>query len=353
MMSKQTTPRKVILFRAGLLIFFAAVAVIGSALILIKQDRLVIESPEPRDGDSGLSVRFQDAPIYVEEPDAAESGHRYLYDETLGWKNIPGWNAKTVERPLKINSKGLRDHEYDYAKPEGVRRVFVLGDSFTWGYGVGNDQIYTEVLERGLAGQPPVGSVADKWEVLNAGVSGWGTDQEFLFLINEGFKYEPDIVVLAFYLMNDPANNASSLQYGLHKPVFANLDLQLTNVPAPKPGSGAPEIRCQTDPLSITMALISEMSRACRQRAVPLAVMKFGLFEMPEEAEDIAMDKAWSAAIKLVPGIHYFDLDAAFFREKLDADHLSGGMKFFHWNPKGHQAVARLLRGFLESEKLL
>ena len=237
MRTKSASRRKLFLFRLGLVAGILLSGLVGSALILMKQERLVIETPGDADGESGFSVRLQDAPIYVEELDAAETGHRYLYDPRLGWRNIPGWNAETFERPLAINSKGLRDREYAYAKPKGAKRALVLGDSFTWGYGVANDEIFTEVLEKRLAAAPV------EWEILNAGVSGWGTDQELLFFIDEGVKYSPDIVVLAFYLINDPVNNASSIQYGLHKPVFLDEGLQLANTPVPKPDSNAPEIR--------------------------------------------------------------------------------------------------------------
>jgi hypothetical protein len=344
---KTPSKRKLILLRVGIVAFVLAIGVVGSALILIQQERLVVGTSNGADGESGFSIKLQDAPIYVEEPDAAESGHRYLFDSKLGWRNIPNWSSTTFNRSLRINSKGLRDREYDFAKPTGVKRALVLGDSFTWGYGVSNDEIYTEVLEARPANASP------SWQVLNTAVSGWGTDQELLFLVDEGFKYSPDIVVLAFYLINDPINNSASPQYGLHKPVFADASLQLSNVPVPKPGSDAPDVRSSLGPLQITMALISEMSRVCRERGIPLVVMKFGLFEMPDEPEDIAANRQWTKAITTVPHIHYFDLDQAFTAEGLTVEYLSGGMKFRHWNPNGHQAVARLLQADLAAKKLL
>ena len=74
--------------------------------------------------------------IYLQEPGHEKTGHRYLYDPELGWRNIPGWRATTYDRPLVINSKGLRDREYPYEKSDGTRRILVLGDSYAWGYGV-------------------------------------------------------------------------------------------------------------------------------------------------------------------------------------------------------------------------
>ena len=124
-------------------------------------------------------------PVYVKEPGHERTGHFYLFDATLGWRNVPNWTAKTRGQPLTINSRGLRDREYTLAKPLGVKRLLVLGDSFVWGYGVGDDDIFTEVLERRFE------SERRPWQVVNTGVSGWGTDQQYLFLKNEGLSISP------------------------------------------------------------------------------------------------------------------------------------------------------------------
>ncbi|MBT6157697.1 MAG: hypothetical protein HOL01_22490 [Planctomycetaceae bacterium] len=73
---------------------------------------------------------WSNKPIYLQEPGYERTGHRYLYDSELGWRNIPNWKAKTNGKKLTINSRGLRDREYTYVKPSGVRRILVLGDSF-------------------------------------------------------------------------------------------------------------------------------------------------------------------------------------------------------------------------------
>ena len=108
------------------------------------------------DRQSG-GIQLQQPPIYLQEAGSELTGHKYLYDELLGWKNIPDWQATTHNRQLTINSKGLRDREHEYEKPDGVRRILVLGDSYVWGYGVADDEVFTEVLEPDLAG--------DRWQV--------------------------------------------------------------------------------------------------------------------------------------------------------------------------------------------
>ena len=65
-----------------------------------------------RDDDGNMALQ---RPIYLQEPDHEVSGHQYLYDSALGWRNIPGYNASTRGRELKINARGLRDREEEPA----------------------------------------------------------------------------------------------------------------------------------------------------------------------------------------------------------------------------------------------
>jgi len=105
---------------------------------------------------------------------------------------------------FKTNSGGFRgDYDVDYPKGEGVVRVLVLGDSHTQGYEANQNETFSFVLERYLRDG---GVEAD---VINSGVSGFGTAEELVFLENEGFRYDPDFVVLGFFA-NDPEDNVKS-----------------------------------------------------------------------------------------------------------------------------------------------
>jgi lysophospholipase L1-like esterase len=156
----------------------------------------------------------------------------YKYDELLGWRNKPGaagvFSTPEFSTSVTINSKGLRDKEREYKKPAGIKRVIVLGDSFTWGWGVEEKDKFTEILNNKLP---------SNYEVINMGVSGYGTDQELLTLEREGLKYNPDLVIVAFHPQTDLEDNISAIRYSYPKPLFvlsANNTLSLTNVPVPK-----------------------------------------------------------------------------------------------------------------------
>ncbi len=315
---------------AGGLAAFAGALVVTT---LVVQERLVLD-PETK------WPKLQARPIYFQEPGHPEAGHRFLYDPLLGWRNIPNWTATTSGRPLTINAKGLRGRERPYEKPSGASRLLVLGDSFGWGYGVADDEVFASLLERRLRQENR------NWEVLNASVPGWGTDQEYLYLINEGFKFSPDLIVLAFFLYNDPANNASSVQYGTRKPLFRTTTLDLVGVPVPEPGSNAPVLVSTADPLDLTIAIIRKMSEASAERHCRLAVMKFGMFLKPQEPQVLNWESRFALALAAQVAVPYLDLDQVFDSQSIPTAALIA-TDDAHWSANGHRAVAGILYQFL------
>ena len=103
---------------------------------------------------------------------------------------------------IVTNSAGMRDHEHDLQKPPGVYRVLVLGDSFMEANQVEFEDAFVSVLEHRLRE-----AVGRPIEVVNASVSGWGTDDELTYLMREGIKYRPDLVLVAMTLHNDVSDN--------------------------------------------------------------------------------------------------------------------------------------------------
>lgn len=139
------------------------------------------------------------------------SSHQFrIPDPLYGWVLQPAAsyvNASADDRPrVTYNARGFRDVERDHAKPAGVFRIVVLGDSYMEGYSLELEDSFHRRLEA-LARE----SGRDV-EVVNLGVGGYGTLQESLILEHEGWKYDPDLVLLAFYPSNDLRNNSLELE---------------------------------------------------------------------------------------------------------------------------------------------
>lgn len=119
----------------------------------------------------------------------------------LSFAHQPNGRAFLMGQDVQINSQGLRDYEYSLAKPAGVYRIMLLGDSTTFGWGVSMKDTAAKILERNLNAQHIPGY--DHVEVLNAGVGNYDTVQEVAYYESRGRDFHPDLVVLVYFI-NDP-----------------------------------------------------------------------------------------------------------------------------------------------------
>jgi hypothetical protein len=121
----------------------------------------------------------------------------FQYHPTVGYQYVPGLKAR-VDREggaylLRTNQAGFRcDHEFVTRKRSDTFRVLLFGDSYTAGDGVSNKQRYGDLLERLLPGV----------EVFNFGLSGTGTDQQYLIYRELGAGIEHDLVVIGVLVEN-------------------------------------------------------------------------------------------------------------------------------------------------------
>jgi hypothetical protein len=99
---------------------------------------------------------------------------------------------------VTTNSLGYRGPEFSPNKPSAAKRILVLGDSITFGVGVGDPETYPAIMETILKR-----THADI-EVVNAGYAdGFSPDSYYVYLKNRGLALLPDVIVLEFFVWND------------------------------------------------------------------------------------------------------------------------------------------------------
>lgn len=279
----------------------------------------------------------------------------YAFSPTLGWELRPHVRTERVTS----NSQALRgSREYTAEPRAGTRRVLCVGDSFTFGAGLRDEETMPARLEAALNGDG-----AARWEVLNLGVEGYGTDQQWLYLAERGLRYTPAIVVLSFFELDLERNVMSFHDYA--KPYFTLVDgrLALRNVPVPSPPEvlarkpELPRVRlvslidtlaeefrmsmsfgelAHTRAGSVTLAILDAMREAVAAQGARFVLMSIPRPITRRGSDTERMLAAWAART----GTPFLNLRAAYLKlPKAERARLYSG----HWTPYGADVTARLL----------
>ena len=108
---------------------------------------------------------------------------------------------------FQTNQFGFRGPKISEKKPAGVKRVAVLGDSYTASEGLSEDRTFCAQLQRLLNKS----EAANTWEILNFGMPGSGTGQELALYRHVVRKLNVDIVLIAFGNATDIRDNSGEL----------------------------------------------------------------------------------------------------------------------------------------------
>lgn len=150
------------------------------------------------------------------------------FDSLKGWISKPNLRDMPVfdNKVLNTNSKGIRGlTEYSYNKEQDKTRILVLGDSYTFGEEVSDNETYSFYLQKMIPNS----------EVINLGIHGYGHDQMLIFLKEEGLRYKPDIIILGFIYPDMKRNLLKFRDYAKPKYKIKGEKLVLTASPVPSP----------------------------------------------------------------------------------------------------------------------
>jgi hypothetical protein len=120
------------------------------------------------------------------------SRNLFEYHPILGWRFIPGITARVRHEgggyTVRANSSGFNcAHELTGEKPPDKFRILVFGDSYTAGDGVSIGHRYSDLLEASL----------EHLEVLNLGLPGSGTDQQYLAFREFAAGIDYDLMIIS------------------------------------------------------------------------------------------------------------------------------------------------------------
>ena len=286
-----------------------------------------------------------------------------MYDSSKGW--MPKPNLRDVrafnDKILNTNSKGLRGKkDFPYSKTKDKLRILILGDSFTFGDEVSDDETYAYYLQEMLP----------HTEVINMGVHGYGHDQMLILFKEEGIKYRPDIVLLGFLPLDMSRNLLDFRDFAKPRFILERGELKLTGIPVPRPEEILKRdwtrsrmidlfslIRHrikkslglqQREMEEITRAILMELIRSAESiHAIPI------LAYLPR-GKEIAKDTAILPDEKYMFSICQQNEKAKCFstRQRFAAKIAKGETfkPWGHWDPPAHLIVAEAIKNFLVDE---
>jgi hypothetical protein len=296
---------------------------------------------------AALEIFLRVADFRMLREGVTERSLSYRYDAELGWAPQPNsssivTNARTIH--VQHNSLGLRDIEFSLdARPT----ILFLGDSLVWGLDAEADERFTDLLRRRISG----------YKILAAGISGFGTDQEYLLLKRLWPKVKPAVVVLIFCTQNDRRDNSTNIRYeGYQKPYFATASdgsLVLQGQPVPK--SRLQYIKEDWLVRNLWLA---------RLVAASYVGVRYPLLYVPDPTEQLVStirDFVEANGGKFLVGVQYRDprlmqhLQASRipFVALYGAEFYPGASFGAHWTPAGHRLVAERVLGLLSENNIV
>ncbi|MEK7859320.1 MAG: GDSL-type esterase/lipase family protein [Elusimicrobiota bacterium] len=274
------------------------------------------------------------------------------YDPAAGWAVKPDLPGIEVfdHKKLTTDAHGVRGLGHAYDKPAGKRRLVVLGDSFTFGDEVGDEETYPARLQ----------ALLPKAEVINLGVHGYGHDQMLIRFNEEGVKYHPDLVLLGFIGGDMPRNRLAFRDYAKPRYELSGGTLRLTNQPVPPPEAvlrAQPFRSAFLDLLAllghrwsshqeqterITTAILDELAAAVKRAGAKLV-----LVQLPDRP-DFASPSPGNAFFESYCGSR--DVPCLSLYAHLDRPLVF--QKEGHWDPAGHRMMAEGIRDALRKAAL-
>ena len=293
---------------------------------------------------SEIILRIVDLRILREG--SSERSLIYRYDAELGWAPTPNSSSiVTTARSIHAqhNGLGFRDIEF---KPDARPAILFIGDSFVWGVDTEADERFTDLLRSRISGNT----------IVNAGVSGYGTDQEYLLLQRIWPTIRPAAVVLIFCTDNDRLDNGTNVRYdGYRKPYFATAAdgaLVLRGQPVPK----SRQLYIKQDGLVRHLWL-------ARLAVFAYVEIRHPQLFVPDPTEQIVgkmHEFVQTRGATLIVGLQRSDdkliqylqaerIPFVTFNEAETYSHLYGA----HWTPRGHSLVAERLLKLLSENNIV
>jgi hypothetical protein len=268
-------------------------------------------------------------------------------EEFLPYELKPDFETVYMGVPVRTNRWGMRDRDYELAKPPGTFRIALVESSNGMGYGVEVQDSFPKVLEA-LLNAELAGRGFERYEVLNFSVGGYELLHRLYVADRKVPPFQPDLILMGA-TMHD-------LRWQIYEAVVKRLrwerDLhydflrELVGDAGLRPGDEPLRIRRRLRPRREALAreVFAELRRIGEREGVPVVLVNFRLRVDPIHPEMIRQTELAREAG--LPTLEVFDAyegrsDSEMYLTPLDA----------HPSAKAHRLLAEeLLADLLADE---
>ena len=115
---------------------------------------------------------------------------------------IPSEHLNAYDTDFQTNRWGMRDRDYEQAKPAGMFRTALLGSSHVMGWGVQQEKTFKTIVEDRLNRELPTAAPEARFEILNFAVHGYSPLSQISVLQTQARAFNPDIVLFVAHLID-------------------------------------------------------------------------------------------------------------------------------------------------------
>lgn len=284
----------------------------------------------------------------------------------------PGLEGTFRGLSVRTNAQGLRgSRDFTLEKPAGTFRIVGLGDSNTFGWGVGEGETYLQIVQRKLDESAAVRR-GRRFEVLNFGVPGYNTTMEVATYEHKAARFAPDLVIIHFigndlglpHFMQPPetlrTTSHSYLWDLLHARFGSMQDEVDPDLLAHDRSRLAPEVRRQVRGQYQHMLgqgayrrAMARLASLTRPRGIPVIVMALGDVSGEGSLAHQAADANGFRFLDASPRFYQYLIDHGIGTEKKDWQRTFRIPHDGHPNRVAHQLYAEVLMAELERASLL
>ncbi|MEW4451648.1 hypothetical protein AB1L30_03080 [Bremerella sp. JC817] len=297
------------------------------------------------------NVNFQSDPL-VRGGNPRPAGEAVIFeeitrprDDLLEMEMIPGWRGTLVDKPIEINSHGMRNPPVSHRKAPNTYRVAVVGSSVTMGYGVEEQETFVRLLEQKInAAMPKDGPQV---ELLNFGIGRYYALHTAAALRAKVFDFQPDAIWYVAHQgeFQGPPRHIAQFQQKGHALLYPCIDEILDEAGITSQTSqGAVEVLLQARAEAITECIYTGINQDCREREI-LPVWIY--LPIPEILEETASDDAIVGVAKRSGMV---TLDLRKWSEGIDSTTLKIGSADHHLNAMGHSVAAEAIWRAIQSK---